>query len=152
MSPKIYATCIHSLICTFSNYLSNIYVFRYYVTFWVYRRWQSRHSLHFCMSYRKKNSSILLFLEATTHPDKISYFFLFLFLPHFPPPLFYHFTQGSKNYFYCVTELITFGLLDAAVWGIWDKILGTSHTSVELISFMMVFRFPGCIKCPQEGH
>lgn len=71
----------------------------------------------FVCHIEKKNSSIL-FLEATTHPDKISYFFLFLFLPHFPPPLFYHFTQGSKNYFYCVTELITFGLLDAAVWGI----------------------------------
>lgn len=75
-----------------------------------------------------------------------------LFLPPLPTPLFCLFPQGSKSYFHCDTGLITFGLLDDALWGRGDKVPGTSHTSVELISLRWFSGSLNVLKIPEKGH
>lgn len=82
---------------------------------------------------KKKKKIVPYSFGKQIHSDEVFQFFLLC--PPLSTPSFHIYPQGSKSYFHCDTGLITFGLLDDAFWRICDIVLGTSHTSVELISF-----------------
>lgn len=105
-----------------------------------------------CGINKEKDSPVLFFFSSGSKLIQMKSVSFSLFLPLLPTPLFFLFPQGSKSYFHCDTGLITFGLLDDVVWGRGDKVPGTSHTSVELISLRWFSGALHVLKIPEKGH